>query len=79
MRGWSVTVAVLVAALLLAAGTGTSGPAPVRGGTLTIALASDPVSLDPHRTPSVGLVHRLMYETLVTVDRRTGEFVPALA
>jgi peptide/nickel transport system substrate-binding protein len=79
MKRWVISAAVLIAAALVVAGPAGSAPAPVRGGTLTIALASDPVSLDPHRTPSVGLVHRLMYETLVTVDRRTGEFIPALA
>lgn len=53
--------------------------APVRGGTLNIAIDADPPSLDPHKTPSSGIPHYLLYNTLVTVDRQTGAFIPSLA
>jgi peptide/nickel transport system substrate-binding protein len=65
--------------VLLVAGIGPSGAAPARGGTLTLVTSSDPPSLDPHRTSSVSMPHYLLYDTLVTVDRRTGEFIPLLA
>lgn len=71
--------ALLAAACLLVLGTGSTGAAPARGGTLTLVIGSDPPSLDPHRTPSVGIAHAVIYDTLVTVDRTTGEFIPALA
>ncbi len=79
MTRWTAAPALLVVLTLLAFGAGNTGAAPARGGTLTIVIGSDPTSLDPHRTPSVNIAHSVMYETLVTVDRRTGEFIPALA
>jgi peptide/nickel transport system substrate-binding protein len=66
-------------AIVLAAGVAGAAPAPPRGGTLTLVISSDPPSLDPQRTPSVGIAHFVMYDTLVRIDRRTGEFTPALA
>jgi peptide/nickel transport system substrate-binding protein len=75
-----ITISALLAATcLLVLGTGNTGAAPARGGTLTLVIGSDPPSLDPHRTPSVGIAHAVMYDTLVTVDRTSGEFIPALA
>ena len=53
--------------------------APIRGGTLNLVIESDPPSLDPHKTPSTGVIHYLIYNTLVTADRDTGEFIPSLA
>jgi peptide/nickel transport system substrate-binding protein len=81
MSARHVIGAVILATVLLATGSAHTGaaPAPQRGGTLTLVISSDPPSLDPHRTPSVGVQHFLMYDTLVRVDRRTGEFIPALA
>ncbi len=70
---------VPLALVVLAFGAAPGGAGPARGGTLTIVISSDPPSLDPHRTPSVGIAHAVMYETLVTVDRTTGEFIPGLA
>ncbi len=71
------TLAIVV--MLMTLGGGTSGAAPARGGILTIVIGSDPPSLDPQRTPTVGLAHSVMYETLVTLDKKTGEFIPGLA
>lgn len=81
MRHRHVVVSLALVLTLLFAGTADTGaaPAPQRGGTLTLVVSSDPTSLDPQRTPSVGIMHSVMYDTLVTVDRRTGEFIPALA
>ncbi len=78
MKG-SVRLLCGVVAVLLGflAVPGTS--APIRGGTLTLAISADPPSLDPHKTPTVGLVHALLYSTLVTVDKTTGDFVPWLS
>lgn len=79
MTRWNALSVLLVVVALLAMTAGSGGAAPARGGTLTIVIGSDPPSLDPHRTPSVNIAHAVMYETLVTVDRRTGEFIPGLA
>ncbi|HET8679170.1 MAG TPA: ABC transporter substrate-binding protein [bacterium] len=80
MTRWSTGVALLAVLSLAVGGTSVGAvAAPARGGALTIVIGADPSSLDPHRTPSVGIAHSVMYETLVTVDRRTGEFIPALA
>lgn len=70
---------LLVLAMLVGALSTAVHGAPVRGGVLNIAIDSDPPSLDPHKTPSSSIAHALLYGTLVTVDRRTGEFVPNLA
>src|SRR5215469_1134606 len=70
---------LLVLTMLVGALSAPVHGAPVRGGTLNIAIDSDPPSLDPHKTPSSGIPHTLLYSTLVTVDKRTGEFVPGLA
>ncbi len=70
----------IVVLILLAFGLTTPGiSAPVRGGTLNLALNSDPPSLDPHRTPTVNVVHQLLYGTLVALDKATGEFTASLA
>jgi len=53
--------------------------AQVRGGTLNLVLESDPPSLDPHKTPAADVTHQLIYSTLVTVDKNTGDFIPSLA
>lgn len=80
MTRWPTGLALLVVLALVAGmNPAGAGAAPARGGALTIVIGSDPSSLDPHRTPSVNIAHSVMYETLVTVDRRTGEFIPALA
>jgi peptide/nickel transport system substrate-binding protein len=72
-------LSVLVLVLLGCAVAAPAMSAGVRGGTLNIALGSDPPSLDPHKTPSADISHTLIYSTLVTVDRKTGEFIPSLA
>ena len=54
---------------------------PVRGGTLTIALAAEPSGLDPTTNPSAAIkrvVHYNLLEGLLKVDRN-GRVVPALA
>ncbi len=79
MQRWLAATTLVIVLGLTTWGAGTLGAAPVRGGTLTIVYGSDPPSLDPHRTPTVGLPHSMIYETLVTVDKQTGEFIPALA
>src|SRR5512133_3341602 len=50
------------------------------GGTLTRALTSEPVSLDPHGAANAGLnvVLPYLYDTLVT-RQKDGKFVPFLA
>lgn len=70
--------ALLLILLVAALGASAHG-APLRGGTLNIAISSDPPSLDPHKTPSSGIAHYLLYNTLVTIDKQTGEFIPSLA
>ena len=45
---------------------------------LTIAYTDDPTSLDPQKTPSVGLVHSLIYDTLV-VQGADLQYHPDLA
>ena len=70
---------VLLAAILMVVAATSAVGGPVRGGTLTLAIESDPPSLDPHKTPSTGIVHTLLYATLVAADRASGEFIPYLA
>lgn len=67
-------VAILMIAVALPAVSG-----PVRGGTLNLVVESDPPSLDPHKTPSTSIPHYLIYSTLVTAEKTTGEFIPFLA
>jgi len=81
-RGMTVARARLVCLLVLVLAVAAAAPgvgAPVRGGTLTLVLDSDPPSLDPHKTPAGDLSHYLIYNTLVTADKTTGDFVPELA
>jgi len=40
-------------------------PELVKGGTLRLTYSSDPTSLDVQRTPSVGFIHAVIYDTLV--------------
>ncbi len=79
MYRWFPVLVLAASVAMLSAGTLDTSAAPARGGTLTLVTGSDPPSLDPHRTPSVTVAHYVMYETLVTVDRNTGEFIPGLA
>jgi peptide/nickel transport system substrate-binding protein len=73
--------------ILLAACGGAAAPttrgapgatAPAAPRVLTIAYTDDPTSLDPQKTPSVGLVHSLIYDTLV-VQGPDLQYHPALA
>jgi peptide/nickel transport system substrate-binding protein len=70
MRRALITL-VLLASVSVLMGSCAGGRAPAgettRGGVLTISYGTDPTSLDLHRTPEVGLVHALIYDTLVTV------------
>lgn len=45
-------------------------PAPVRGGTLVVAVPADPAGLDPHKAVAAATfqITRNLYETLVQVD-----------
>ncbi|WP_410631049.1 ABC transporter substrate-binding protein [Amycolatopsis sp. cmx-4-83] len=80
------TALVAGALLLTACGSGTSaggsGPAgtPKPGGTLTLALGGDPVSLNPRAvTPLVREVARPVVDSLLALDPGTKKAVPWLA
>ncbi len=67
---WLALVLAMVMVLLAGCARKTEEAKPtepeiVKGGTLRITYSSDPTSLDVHLTPSVGLVHSLIYDTLV--------------
>ncbi|MFI5953967.1 ABC transporter substrate-binding protein [Cryptosporangium sp. NPDC051539] len=63
-------------------GTGGTGTAPViEGGTFTLGLAQDPGALDPQGGAGTSLftVSQFAYDSLVSVDGKTGEVQSALA
>ncbi len=64
---------------LTAAPTQTAG-GPVRGGTLSVAIAADPDGLDPHKTVAAATfqITRNIYDTLVQTDAK-GQILPDLA
>jgi peptide/nickel transport system substrate-binding protein len=72
-----VAVAVLVSASIGASALGSSGAA---GGSITIAVGSEPTSLDPQLKDDGGerAVNRNIYETLMA-RTATGALVPGLA
>ena len=72
---WLVAL-VLVA--VFAASCGPAGPT-VDTSTLTIGIASEPVSLDIHKTSWADIVHGLMYDTLVVLDADNLTYKPWLA
>lgn len=83
-RTTTVTVGLLALALAACSGggsgTGTSGGKPVNGRTFTLAISSDPGTLDPHLT-SLSVAYQadaFLYDTLVSVDP-SGKEVPGLA
>lgn len=81
-RGPMTVLAVLVLLFVWATGSGPAAgqDAPVRGGTLVVAIVSDPGHLNPAITTS-GATHaasELLYNGLVGRDER-GEPVPELA
>lgn len=71
----------------LAAGSATGTPtadtaAPVAGGTLTFAVANDPISLNPSSTGSGNdtlYVTRQLFDSLTEQDPATGDVIPWLA
>ncbi|MBT2210127.1 MULTISPECIES: ABC transporter substrate-binding protein [Actinomadura] len=82
-----ISVTAAAAALLLAAcgggtsagGSGAAGP-PKSGGTLTVALGGDPVSIYPRAvTPLVREVARPIVDSLLALDPATKQPVPWLA
>jgi len=78
MNHRALIVAVFLSAIALAAA---QAPAPVRGGTLTVAMVSEPPHLDPTQSTSQDIA-RMLYnnvlEGLVAFDD-SGEIVPRLA
>jgi peptide/nickel transport system substrate-binding protein len=89
LRKRPLALLVLCGMLLAACGGGaaTTGTAKSASGTaatssastvLNIAYTSDPTSLDPQKTPSVSLVHSLIYDTLV-VQGPDLQYHPSLA
>ncbi|TCK22075.1 ABC transporter substrate-binding protein [Pseudonocardia endophytica] len=62
-------------------GSGDAGGPPEPGGTLTIALPSDPTCLDPQQTGQLASteISRSLVDTLTDQDPRTGKIVPWLA
>ncbi len=81
-----VTTAFLLAAALVAAGCAKSGPEPngrhswTKPGVLRVAISFEPKNLNPllFATTGEGFVDRLMFEPLLSADRR-GNPVPMLA
>jgi peptide/nickel transport system substrate-binding protein len=72
--------ALVAAVIVLAAATLSLGAAPRSGGTLHMALAADPPTLDPALTTDLtsAAVARQIFDTLVELDERLAP-VPALA
>ncbi|HVX31181.1 MAG TPA: ABC transporter substrate-binding protein, partial [Nitrolancea sp.] len=79
----SATPAATAAASGTASATGSAsggGPAPVKGGTLTVGLEQEPSTLDPHASANA-MAHRplvCLYDTLVVEDDDMN-FQPSLA
>ncbi|MDR1623208.1 MAG: ABC transporter substrate-binding protein, partial [Synergistaceae bacterium] len=70
----------ILSLLLVLAVASSAGCAFAQGDTLTVAMAADSKSLDPHAAPdlaSTGVMTQMM-ESLVTIDAK-GEIVPLLA
>ncbi|WP_329260406.1 ABC transporter substrate-binding protein [Actinoallomurus sp. NBC_01490] len=80
---YGVCLALAAAALAGCGGASNrSGKAEiVDGGTFTLGLSSDPGGLDPQMGAGTSLftVTQFAYDSLVSVDGRTGEIQPALA
>ncbi len=80
--GTRALLAALLMAGLLAAGVAMAqDPAPVAGGSLTVAITADPPGWDPTASTSQEIprvVYHNVFEGLVRFDR-TGAIVPALA
>lgn len=81
----SAAIAILLSACSSSSGGGSAesegSGAPVRGGNLTFALASDPVCVDPHQAASNDSIYvaRQLVDSLTDQDPDTGEIVPWLA
>lgn len=87
-RVWAALAVGAASALLLSAcasGTAPTAdsttPAAVEGGTLRIAIDSDPVCLDPAQSSLIasGVIGRQLVDSLVEQDPDTGEIKPWLA
>jgi ABC-type transport system substrate-binding protein len=75
-----LALAGVLAAALAAGAMAVPAPAAPAGGTVTIALFADPVTMDPHRSndgPSITIWNQI-YNTLVDHNAK-GEIVPMLA
>ncbi len=81
----AASLAAVTAALLAAPQAprpaSASGPAPQSGGTVTFALSSDPICIDPQQSDlTVSLnVGRQFVDSLVDEDPQSGKIVPWLA
>jgi len=65
-----------------ATGSSTTDAAPVQGGSLTFAVANDPISLNPSSTGSGNdtlYVTRQLFDSLTEQDPATGDVIPWLA
>ena len=79
-RPHRMLIAALAATLLLGSAVA-QDPAPVRGGTVTVAISADPPGWDPTLSTSqeiARVTYGNVYEGLVRFDR-DGAIVPALA
>ncbi|MET8978917.1 ABC transporter substrate-binding protein [Streptomyces sp. NPDC004539] len=67
--------------LLTACSTSNTGNTSASGGTLKIAIDSDPVCLDPVQATLIAssVIGRQLVDSLIDQDPETGEFVPWLA
>lgn len=80
LGGKALAAALLASALLLGSAFA-QDPAPVTGGTLTVAITADPPGWDPTASTSQEIprvVYNNVFEGLVKFDR-TGAIVPGLA
>ena len=61
--------------------TTASGPAPTPGGTLTLGILSEPPTMDPRVSGSAEASDLMinLFDSLVALDRQTGELKPGLA
>lgn len=90
-RRLTVGLAAVAATSLLLAGCasgdagasgGSTASTPVGGGTLSFALANDPITLNPTATGSGNdtlYVERQLYDSLTEQDPKTGKVIPWLA
>jgi peptide/nickel transport system substrate-binding protein len=81
----ALVASACVAALVVSAcssGGGSSGSASGGGHAITIAVSTQPTSLDPCDTQGVAtsiILHRNVVEALTTIDAKTGKVDPLLA